>query len=167
MPFPVGTVLKYKNYPFGEDGIQKNYWFIVLGRSSQFDSPILCYLSKTTTQSKYYEVGGKRSTNVHKLLTKKQYSFFEQDCYIDFDLPIISRHSLEEIDKLVVNNTIEEMGRLDKNLQELYNLAVKGSGLSKKEKDDIHNSFNMDGIEGLKLPKSRDKAYYKNKYQKK
>jgi len=48
---------------------------------------------------------------------------------------------------------IDIKGRLpEQRLREIYNLILKSERIAKKVKKDIHHSFNMAGIEGLKKP---------------
>ena len=164
MILPVGTVLKYNDYPHGDDGEVKPYWFVVMGRTSFLHQPQYYFLFKTTAQYQYYKSDGERINSHHKLLKCDVYTFFERDCYIDFDLPIFDRHTVEEVDSLINTGKIELRGRLEKILPELYHLSIKGAGASFKVKELLHSSFNTDGVTGLRKPQQRDKNYYRKKF---
>ena len=167
MTLPVGTVIKYNDYPHGIDGIKKPYWFIILGRTPLLFEPQYYYMFKTTTQMHYYErTTGDRRNSPHKILECKTYTCFDSDCCVDFDLPIFERHTIPEIKSFIDKGKVEVKGRLDSILPELYYLSIKGKGAIGKVKEHFHNSFNIDGVTGLSLPKTRDKNYYRNKYLK-
>lgn len=164
MTLPVGTVLKYNDYPHGDDGIVKPYWFVVMGRTSLLHQPQYYFFFKTTTQYKYYKTGGERINSHHKLLTCDVYTCFERDCYLDFDLPVFDRHTIEEVETLISSGKIEIKGRLEKILIELYHLSIKGTGAPFKVKELFHSSFNTDGLTGLNKPQQRNKDYYRKKF---
>jgi hypothetical protein len=108
----VGTVIKYKKYPHGNDGKVKDYWFIVLGKSSVFNTPICYHLFKTTAQTQYYLPGAERAGRCHKFLGQKAFPFFDCDCCIDFDFPPESRFNTSDIQNLIDDERIEIMGRI-------------------------------------------------------
>jgi len=165
MTHPVGTILVYDNYPYGEDRVVKPYWFIVMGRTSIIEEPQYYHLFKTTTQRQYYQSGGKRCNHNHKRFDCSTYTCFDDDCYIDFDLSITSQHTIEDFKKLEDRGIIAPKGRLDESLlKELYHLAIKSTGAIFKAKQDFHTSFNNDGIIGLRAPQKRDTNYHRKKY---
>ncbi len=165
MTHPVGTILVYDNYPYGEDKKIKPYWFIVMGRTPFLDKPQHYHLFKTTTQNHHYQSGGSRSDHISKRLDCSTYPCFDKDCYIDFNYPPTSQHTIEKIKELEDKGTVSIKGRLDESLlKELYHLAIKGSGSPYIVKQDFHTSFNNDGITGLKAPQKRDKNYHRKKY---
>lgn len=62
-------------------------------------------------------------------------------------------YSIEK-SKIEYSVEIEIKGTLDVNmLKRIYNGILKSDKYSKKVLQDIHNSFNKSGIEGLKKPK--------------
>jgi hypothetical protein len=165
MTLPVGTILKYKDYPHGIDGKIKPYWFVIFGRSSLLHQPQYYFMFKTTAQLHYYQPGGERKNNNFKFLECKHYSCFEQDSYLDFDLSVFDRHTVEELNLLIKTGKVEVKGQLDSVLVELYHLSIKGSGAPFNIKEFFHSTFNTDGVTGLKKPQKHDRDYYRNKYK--
>lgn len=165
MTLPVGTVIKYIDYPHGKDGVIKPYWFVIMGRTSVFDEPQIYFMFKITSRIQYYEKTiGDRRLNVHKIIECKNYTFFDCDCCIDYDFAVISKHNVDEIKALINSGKIEVKGRLDPILSELYNLSLKGSGTSFKIKEMLHSSFILDGIDKVNKPQPHNKDYFRNKY---
>lgn len=165
MTLPVGTVIKYNSYPHPEDGEIKPYWFLVMGRTSLLIEPQYYFMFKTTARLNYYLDGGTRQNNPSKILYQSTYNFFEEDCCIDFNLPVFDRHTVSEIQSLISSGRVEVKGRLDSILSELYHLAIKGKGAPQKIKEHFYGTFNTDGITGLKKPQGHDKNFYRSKYK--
>ena len=121
-----------------------------LGRTSITGSPVFALLCTTTTQLHYYETGGERSG--HLIVRFREGEFgFERDCVLDLDGSFYS--DLEESLLIRYESDIEIKGKLpEQKLREIYNLILRSKRISKKIKRDIHHSFNMAGIKGLKRP---------------
>jgi hypothetical protein len=165
MTLPVGTVIKYKDYPHGNDGIIKPYWFIIMGRTPFVHQPQHYLMFKTTAQLDYYnKTNGERRNNNHKILECKTYPCFERDCCIDFDLPVFDKHKIPDIRGFINSGKVEVKKEFNTILHELYNLAIKGRGSSLELKKLFHSSFNTDGHTGLNMPKAHDRDYYRKKH---
>jgi hypothetical protein len=138
----VGEVIKWNNFKFPQfGGKPKSRWFICLGNSNVFIDPKLCYLISTTTT--------KRTGHPSLLLPQKTYPFFCQDCCVFFNEPIYS--PLEQ--DISQNSDISSKGRLEESdLRVLYSGLLRSSTHQKIVMKDIHSSFNLSGITGLRRP---------------
>jgi hypothetical protein len=146
----VGNVIKWNNFEDGRKGGEtKARWFICLGDSGLFSVPIYIYICTTTTQKSDFQKGGKRANHSYKLFSPTG-TPFDSECLLDFDEPPWSYPK-----EIFENNPdIEILGTLDENtLRSIYNGLLKSNAYSKKILLDIHESFNMVGIENLKKPK--------------
>jgi hypothetical protein len=145
----VGDVLKWDNFKdIKKGGVIKPRWFIYLGYSSVFLTPIFVHICTTTTKISDFQTGGNRA-NHNYILFDSNTTPFEQDCILDFD------EQPYQYEKPIVENhkDITIKGSLDKNLlKQIYNGLLKSNYYSKKILEDIHNSLNMIGIVGLKKP---------------
>ncbi len=59
----VGTVFRWNNYPYPFNGEAKARWFVYLGRSSSFLTPIFARICTTTTQIHHFNIDGKRKNH--------------------------------------------------------------------------------------------------------
>lgn len=159
----VGTIIKWYDYEYGEDGRIKPYWFIIFGRDSSFSTPRYYHMFKTTSQIHYYEEGGERAGSIHKKLKQSIQTSFEQDCVIDFDFSIVSRHTIDEVHERISSGKIKIMGVIKNIMPELYGLLTKGKGTSLMIMNQIHETYNLDGYSGLNRPKKRSTDYYRKK----
>jgi len=137
-------------YPKYGGGI-KPRWFICLGFTDQFAQVSSIYLSTTTTQIEHFRQHGQRGGHAHFLFRAEEIQVFEQDCIIDFfERPY-------SIDKTKIDEhsgDIEIKGSLDEQrMRMIYNKYLVSKNTSPMEMLDIHNSYNLQGIEGLKRPK--------------
>jgi hypothetical protein len=144
----VGTVFKWHNFEDRKDKDSKikPRWFVYLGKTSKFSLPIYHIICTTTTKLSKFETGGEREN--HDIIRfNHKTTPFEEDCVLDLNE---SYYSIEE-NKFENNNDIELIGELnDNDKRQLYKRILKSDFFSKKITFDIHESFNMDGIEGLK-----------------
>ena len=148
----VGAVFIWQSFPFSKfTQIEiKPRWFVYLGKTSIISSPIFVLLATTTTQLHHYERGGER--NDHSIAKFRSGEFgFEQDCVLDVGWSFYA--DIPESVFIEYKADIDIKGRLpEQRLREIYNLILKSERIAKKVKKDIHHSFNMAGIEGLKKP---------------
>jgi hypothetical protein len=145
-----GTVIKWHNFLFPRYGGEiKSRWFICLGDSGKFADPIFVYLCTATTQLQEFSPGGKRERHTICRFNAKN-SPFDEDCILDIDE---GPYALTQV-QIDNNIDIEIKGQIsEQDMRMIYNHVVRSSRFSKREKLDIHRSFNDIGIMGLKLPK--------------
>ncbi len=151
MHLTVGDVIRWDGFKYPRDGDIKARWFIYLGRSSLLSSPIFSYLCTTTTQLQHFGQGNSRANHVFRRFTCQQHPVFDQDCILDFteELYDIPTEKLDECQRL-----IEIKGRLgEEDMRNAYNQFLKVGTVSPRVMLDIHESFNLAGITGLKKPK--------------
>ena len=151
MHLTVGDVIRWNDYPYPNDGPEKARWFIYLGRTSIATTPTFAYLCTTTTKREKFNPGGPRSGHAHKIFDVRQFPIFDEDCILDYDedLHVVSMEDLTRHEY-----HIEVKGRLDEEtLRNIYKQYFRSVVVSKIQMIDIHSSFNLDGIEGLKKPK--------------
>jgi len=151
LPLKVGDVIRWDNFPYPRDNDVKPRWFIYLGRTSIFKVPVFSLLCTTTTQFHHFEPGGTRSNHAYRLFSVKEFRLFDKDCILDFeeDLHDISQDILERC-----SDQIQIKGRLDENtMRSIYKQFSRPGVVSKVILIDIYDSFNRDGITGLKKPK--------------
>lgn len=151
-----GTVFRWENFPYPKFGSEiKSRWFICLGDSGPFSSPILAHLCTSTTKIQDFQSGGKRASHRHLLLQPTN-TPFEVECLIDFDEGL---HSYPKKD-LTGNSEIQIKGELDtKILVCIFNKLVLSRFISFQVLMDIHTSLNNIGITGLKKPKKTKTNY--------
>jgi len=147
--FKVGTVFKWKQYPYPHDNILKDRWFVYLGESSILDEhTIFAYICTTTTQLQHYEPNGDRASHDFIKFEKGKYDF-NKTCILD----LFFKESLEK-SKLENSQEIEFKFFLDKEtMKRIYNKIYISKHFSKKEKRRIYESYNRNGITGIKKPK--------------
>lgn len=147
-----GTVLKWENFPepkFKFDDEIKPRWFVYLGESPSFLTPHLAYIHTTTTQIAELEKGGRRYAHRYIKFDCSK-TPFEKNCILDFD----EGYYPFPKEKLENNPDIQTKGELDAiTLKTIYNGILQSDFYSLKVLADIHNSFNLVGITGLKKPK--------------
>lgn len=145
-----GTVFRWENFPYPRIGSEiKPRWFIYLGDTGPFFSPILAHLCTTTTQIQDFQSGGKRAG--HRYLPLQPTNTpFELEGLIDYDEGL---HSCPKKD-LSENPEIQIKGELDaKILVSIYNGLASSHSISFQVLMDIHTGLNKVGITGLKMPK--------------
>ena len=151
--FKVGDVFIWKNFPYIRDTSSsiKNRYFIYVGKTKVFVTPLCLYITTSTTQTKHYEKGGERyNHNVCRFL--KGEAGFEEESIIDVDFNFYSDITHEQIKNCM--SDIEIIGKVPvEKLRHLYNLIIKSDKIAKIVKMDIFNSFQLDGITGMKKPK--------------
>lgn len=151
MRLTVGDVIVWNDFPYPRDGAVKARWFIYLGRTSVFDTPVFAYLCTTTTQFRYFEPGGLRNGHAYKRFDVRQFPQFERDCFLDFDEEI---YDILESTIDSCQAQIEIRGRLDKNtMRNIFKQFTRPGVVSPVKLRDIYDSFNRDDIVGLKKPK--------------
>ena len=145
-----GTIIKWNNFPYPRYGGEvKARWFVCLGDSGLLSEPVFIYLCTATTSLKDFESGGKRERHTICRFQART-SPFDEDCIVDVDEGpySLSQHELAN------NADIEVKGQLtEQDMRMIYNRVVRSNRFSKREKLDIHRSFNDAGIDGLKLPR--------------
>jgi hypothetical protein len=151
----LGTVFRWINFPSPRHqksgNNNKPRWFICVGFSGEFAQVAVAYLCTTTTQIEKFQSGGVRSGRAHFVFKTSQFKFFEEDCVIDFDE---APYSMRKEQLKAFESDIEIRGTLDEQtLRMIYNQLLRSRFISSMELQDIHDSFNMAGISGLKKPK--------------
>jgi hypothetical protein len=144
-----GTVIKWNKFPYARlGGEKKTRWFICLGDTGKLSDPIFIHLCTTTTNLRDFEPGGKRERHTTCLFRSSKTSF-DEDCILDIDEGPYSITQSE-----IENNAdIEVRGEIgEQDMRMVYNRVVRSGHFSKREKMDIHRSFNDAGVTGLKKP---------------
>lgn len=150
MEIKTGDVIKWNNFKDRRHGEIKPRWFILLGTTTQFQTPIFLHLSTTTTQLHYFEKGGEREKHLYVKFHPND-SPFDEPCILDIDEGSYD-FTYEYIIKNKKDIEIKEPLKHQK-LREIYNKIIRSDHFNKKIILDIHHSLNMIGIEGLKKPK--------------
>ncbi len=108
------------------------------------------YVCTTTTQLDHYKSGGDRFNNLFIEYQKGQFGF-KKDCILDIDINFYKDVTADQIKSCMGN--IEIKGNLSESeLRRVYKLISKSKRISKIVKLDIHKSFNLANITGLKQP---------------
>ena len=147
----VGSVFIWKNFPFREEGKEKDRYFVYFGESHYPDNPVKVFFITTTSRIYHYEEEGARKS--HNYYRFKAGSFgFIKDSVLDVD----SYYNIEKKDFEDYKEDLEEKGKLPEIiLKNIYNLILKSKNISMKVKQDIHYNYNLEGITGLKKPKRK------------
>lgn len=149
--FEVGTVFRWDSFPaprVGPPGI-KPRWFIFLGKNDTFSQVVFAHFCTTTTQTQHFAPGGSRQ-NHDKIKLEKGSSPFDEDCILDCDEPPYT----DTLHKLEDEKSIEVKGKLpEQTMRQIYNRLLLSDDYSYAVLRDIHHSFNLAGIGGLKKPK--------------
>lgn len=149
MRLKVGDVIRWNDFPYPKEGEIKPRWFIYLGRSSNITHPIFLYFCTTTTQLQYFNAGGNRAHHTLKRFDVRQFSIFEENCILDYEEGIYDNLTEDKFIKCEAN--IEMKGSLDSDtMRNIYKQYLKSDICSRKILIDLHESFNQDGITGLK-----------------
>ena len=145
----IGTVFRWKNYPYPFDGEVKARWFVYLGRSSSFLMLLFARICTTTTQINHFKPDGKRKKHAFVKI-KSGYYGFESDCILDLD-----SITTEVEERLLQDNPdIEIKGQITEDLlRKIYDKIRDSKYISKKIKIEIYHSYNRDEIYDLKQPK--------------
>lgn len=104
----------------------------------------------TTTKKLHYEKGGTRESFQNIRIKAGQFGFPEE-CIIDL---ITNFYSNIEYDTFIrAQSNITVIGKLDEEMmRRVYKLVLVATNISPKIKKDIHSSFNLAGITGLRMP---------------
>ena len=147
----LGSVFIWKNFPFREEGKEKDRYFVYFGESHYPDNPVKVFFITTTSRIYHYEEEGARKN--HNYYRFKAGSFgFIKDSVLDID----SYYNIEKKDFEDYKEDLEEKGKLPEIiLKNIYNLILKSKNISMKVKQDIHYNYNLEGITGLKKPKRK------------
>lgn len=150
MHLKVGDVIRWNDFPYQRAGEIKPRWFIYLGRSSIISTPTYLCFCTTTTQLQHFNSGGDRSHHAIKRFDVRQFPMFEENCILDYDEDI---YDLPEDKFIMCKANIDIKGSLDSDtMRNIYKQFLKSDVCSKIIMIDIHNSFNQDGITGLRRP---------------
>jgi hypothetical protein len=108
-----------------------------------------------TTQTQYYKEGEERFKNKRIPIKKGDFGFID-DCLIDLDIGI-SYDEITETDLTKHQADIEYISNIkelrEPFMREIYNKIYESRKIPLRIKKDIHYSFNLVGITGLKQPK--------------
>jgi hypothetical protein len=147
-----GTIFKWQSFPDKRDPNSsiKTRWFIYFGKTGVFISPVILYMCTTTTQLQYYQSAGPRENHKYISFKKGQYGF-EDDCILDIDINFYSDITEEQFSKC--SSDIEIIQKLPEDqIRRIYKIILHSARIPKIVKRDIHQSLNIAGISGLKLP---------------
>ena len=151
MHLTVGDVIRWDRFPYPKSGEIKARWFIYLGRTSLLATPVFAYLCTTTTQTAEFAPGQARGNHACRRFEARLFPAFAQDCILDFDeeLHTVTEDMLDScLERIVVK------GRLDvETMRNIYKQFFRPGVVSRAVMRDVHDSFNRDGITGLKMPK--------------
>lgn len=137
----LGSVFIWKNFPFREEGKEKDRYFVYFGENHYPDDPVKVFFITTTSRIYHYEEEGARKN--HNYYRFKAGSFgFIKDSVLDID----SYYNIEKKDFEDYKEDLEEKGKLPE-------IILKN--ISMKVKQDIHYNSNLEGITGLKKPKRK------------
>lgn len=147
----LGSVFIWENFPFREEGKEKDRYFVYFGESHYPDNPVKVFFITTTSRIYHYEEEGARKN--HNYYRFKAGSFgFIKDSVLDID----SYYNIEKKDFEDYKEDLEKKGKLPEIiLKNIYNLILKSKNISMKVKQDIHYNYNLEGITGLKKPKRK------------
>ena len=151
----IGDVIKWNNCPFRKDlkSKKKPRWWIYLGKRQ--DGSSLLIMVTATTQTQYYKVGEDRFKNKRISIKKGDFGF-NDDCLIDLDIGI-SYDEIAEAELSEHQADIEPISNIKETretfMREIYNKICESRKTPLRIKKDIHYSFNLAGITGLKQPK--------------
>ncbi|MBU0767548.1 MAG: hypothetical protein ABIJ25_05525 [Pseudomonadota bacterium] len=151
MHLTVGDVIRWDRFPYPRTGEIKPRWFIYLGRTTVFSTPVFAYLCTTTTNIEEFETGGARCNHASRRFEARLFPAFAQDCILDFDEEI---HTVTEDILEGCRKQIDVKGHLAVDtMRNIYKQFFRPGVVSRAVMRDIHESFNRDGITGLKMPK--------------
>ena len=147
----LGSVFIWKNFPFREEGKEKDRYFVYFGESHYPDNPVKVFFITTTSRIYHYEEEGARKNHNYYRFIAGSFGFVE-DSILDVDSP----YNIEKKDFEDYKEDLEEKGKLPETiLKNIYNLILKSKNISMKVKQDIHYNYNLEGITGLKKPKRK------------
>jgi hypothetical protein len=143
----VGVVIRWNNFKDKRyPGEVKPRWFIYLGNSGKLTTPTFAYLHTTTTRFSQFQKGMIKEFHKHYTF-KSTNTPFESDCAIDYNE---SPYSVNE-ETLENNPNIEEKGELSIEIMKMiYNKIYNSPGYAPVIIYDIHTSYNLVGITGIK-----------------
>jgi hypothetical protein len=148
--FEVGSVFRWDDFPDPRisSSVIKPRWFVYLGETGALSQVKTAHFCTTTTQAHHFGPGGVRQK--HDVIRfQKGSAPFDADCILDCDEPPYS----DALQKLENEKNIEVKGRLpEQTMRHIYNRLLSSEGYSYMVLSDIHHSFNMAGIVGLKKP---------------
>jgi hypothetical protein len=145
-----GQIIYWSDFPLQTDGNLKGRYFLYLGISSIFDTPILVNLITTTSQIHYYKSGAKREKAVVFFINRNKYSFFTTDCLIDFNLG----YQTVNQDTLMTAN-IEVKGEFSlEDLTVIFNKLIRAGSVQIKNLREIRQRLEEIGCKNLALVKS-------------
>ena len=150
--FPAGTVFLWKNFPATRDpsATLKDRWFICLGRSEPSLVPLFIYLCTTTSKVAEYAAGSLRHGHEYFVIRRGE-SCLPQDSVVDLTTNFYAQITRDQM--VTSSAQIEQKGSLSENLmRRLYKFVASSVSIPPKIKRDIHESFNLVGITGLKRP---------------
>jgi hypothetical protein len=145
-----GQIIYWSDFPLQKDGNLKGRYFLYLGISSIFDTPILVNLITTTSQIHYYKSGAKREKAVVFFINRNKYSFFTTDCLIDFNLG----YQTVNQDTLMTAN-IEVKGEFSlEDLTVIFNKLIRAGSVQIKSLREIRQRLEEIGCKNLAIVKS-------------
>lgn len=151
--FKVGDVFIWIDFPYIRDisSSAKNRYFIYIGKTKVFVTPLCLYIITSTTQIKYYNQGEERYNHNFCRFFKGECGF-EEESVIDVDFNFYSDITQEQIEDC--KDDIKIIGKVPmEKLRHIYNLILKSRKIPGIVKFDIYNSFKLEGITGIKRPK--------------
>jgi len=145
----IGELFLWDEFPYPKDGNPKPRLFIFLGKSSIFFPPIIYYIATFTSQTKYYELHGKREKNTIVKFKQEEFNL-DSESVIDLDNDIYDFITENEFNN---NENIRFICKISNEKLKLIYEKLLITGISKQIKIDIHYCLNSIGIIGLRRPK--------------
>ena len=150
MNFNVGDVLLWKNFPLKKDEKSpiKDRLFVFLGKTSYGNIPVFFFMITTTTQTEHFDAGGDRASHCFFRISAGKGNL-DEESIIDFDYDLYTDITETAIEKY--SDDISVIGNLDNETKRnIYNKLITSKRISPKIIKDIHSSYNLAEVTGLK-----------------
>lgn len=147
MPIQFGDVFIWKNFPEHHDGVVKDAWFLVIGKTAYGVEPPYNFLIRSTTQTQHYENGGSREKNLKVFIepSKPELAFFTKKCVYDCSVALFPKS--QNLNDLEAKGTLEKKGKLGNYiLIDIYSKLKLNRFVSKLVLRDIQNEFNLNSL---------------------
>lgn len=147
MELKPGTVILWKEFKIPNYGEEvKPVLMLYLGRDSITEFSIFFHLHRFTGQIQHFRQYGDRDSSLAINYSKTQYTFFDDDCILNFNEHNYSIPK-EYFENNFMKNNIEEIGELPEHeLRRIFKLLKKAPHYNKKVITSIRESYNRFGI---------------------
>lgn len=150
--FSAGDIFIWRNFPYirDEDSDKKDRYFVFLGRTGPLSTPLFVYICTTTGKIEKYQPGECRCRNDFIKIPENMFGF-TTDCILDLTINYYDEFTVEDLSRFA--SDLQVVGKLSEEyIRRVYKLICGCRGISRIQKRDIHKSFNLVGIRGLKQP---------------